>query len=295
MASKADEDSEKASKSVGKFLPKNVDTSKKYVAEEEKDEKDKGKRPELPENKQLIDEEMKKLNALRDESESGTFQGTEEELYEKVDSFRTTLNDTEKNEEVKVDKGKGEDKEKLTPEEKEEQKTQAQEYKERGNDYFKTSEYPEAMEFYANAIKICPDDFAKEKSVYHANRAACLVKLDQHKEAIEDCTKALDLNPDYMKVRLRRAQCYEHEDRLEEALEDYQKVFDADRSSHVAREALMRLPEEIRVKHEKMKEEMIGKLKELGNVFLRPFGLSTDNFKLQQDPDTGGYSVNFQK
>ena len=32
-------------------------------------------------------------------------------------------------------------------------------------------------------------------------------------------SSALDLNPDYMKVRLRRAHCYEHEDRLEEALE----------------------------------------------------------------------------
>lgn len=183
----------------------------------------------------------------------------------------------------------------MSAEEKEERKTQALEYKDRGNDYFKRSEYPEAKELYTNAIKICPDEFTKEKSIFHANRAACLVKMGQYKEAIDDCTKALDLNPDYLKVRLRRAQCFEHEDRLEEALEDYQKVFDADRSSHVAREALMRLPEEIKVKHEKMKEEMMGKLKDLGNVFLRPFGLSTDNFKLQQDPNSGGYSINFQK
>ena len=35
---------------------------------------------------------------------------------------------------------------------------------------------------------------------------------------------ALDLNPDYMKVRLRRAQCYEHEDRLEEALEGKKNI-----------------------------------------------------------------------
>lgn len=38
-------------------------------------------------------------------------------------------------------------------------------------------EYPEAKEFYTNAIKICPNDFTKEKSIFYANRAACLVKM----------------------------------------------------------------------------------------------------------------------
>jgi hypothetical protein len=46
---------------------------------------------------------------------------------------------------------------------------------------------------------------------------------------------------------------------------------------------------------EKMKAEMLDKLKGFGNTILGKFGLSTDNFQMVQDPTTGSYSINFSQ
>jgi hypothetical protein len=37
------------------------------------------------------------------------------------------------------------------------------------------------------------------------------------------------------------------------------------------------------------------KLKDLGNSVLGRFGMSVDNFKAVKDPNTGSYSLSFQK
>ncbi|KAI5861572.1 hypothetical protein GGS23DRAFT_611642 [Durotheca rogersii] len=55
------------------------------------------------------------------------------------------------------------------------------------------------------------------------------------------------------------------------------------------------LPPRTKAAQEKEMSEMWGKLKDLGNGILKPFGLSTDNFQMVKDENTGGYSMNFSQ
>lgn len=114
------------------------------------------------------------------------------------------------------------------------------------------------------------------------------------------CTQALKLDPSYLKALLRRAQANEKINTstgLTQALEDYKKLKLQAKDTYTLREcqrAERELPNKIKEKTEQEKEEMIGKLKDLGNSILGKFGLSTDNFQMQPDPSgSGGYTMNF--
>ena len=57
-------------------------------------------------------------------------------------------------------------------------------------------------------------------SVYLGNRAAAHFAVEEYELAIDDCSSALELNPVYSKVLLRRSQACEKAGRFEEALAD---------------------------------------------------------------------------
>ncbi|XP_078448801.1 tetratricopeptide repeat protein 1-like [Lampetra fluviatilis] len=183
----------------------------------------------------------------------------------------------------------------LSDEEKERRRDEAMMLKESGNQLFKQAEYQQAADTYTRALKVCLRAYSSHRAVLYSNRAAAHQKMGNTDKAIQDCTKAVGLDPGYARARGRRAELYEASDKLDEALEDYRALLVLEPTHGAAREACVRLPEQIHVRNEKMKEEMLGKLKDLGNLLLRPFGLSTQNFQFQQDPDTGSYSVNFNQ
>ncbi|VDD85806.1 unnamed protein product [Enterobius vermicularis] len=81
---------------------------------------------------------------------------------------------------------------------------------------------------------------------------------------------------------------------LDKAVEDYQTLISKYPEKRSYRVRMEEVNKAIGERNEKMKKDMIEKLKDLGNMCLRPFGLSTDNFELQQQPG-GGYSINLKR
>lgn len=85
---------------------------------------------------------------------------------------------------------------------------------------------------------------------------------------------------------------------LEAALEDYKALSSMPNLSatdrRIVQAQLRSIPTLAKAAQEKETAEMWGKLKDLGNGLLKPFGMSTDNFQMIKDEKTGGYSMNFQ-
>lgn len=183
----------------------------------------------------------------------------------------------------------------LTEEETLERKTKSDTLKSDGNTAFKAADYDKAIELYTEALTVCPKSFKTERSVLFGNRGAAYIQKELKDLAIADCTKSLELNDTYLKALVRRAKLYEDTDKLDESLADYKRILELEPGNGEARAVIPRLNQKIEVRNEKLKEEMLGKLKDLGNMILRPFGLSTNNFQMQQDPNTGSYSVNFDQ
>ncbi|XP_077198183.1 mitochondrial import receptor subunit TOM70 isoform X3 [Paroedura picta] len=100
----------------------------------------------------------------------------------------------------------------------------AQAAKNKGNKYFKAGKYEQAIQCYTEAISLCPSEKNADLSTFYQNRAAAYEQLQKWKEVAQDCTKAVELNPKYVKALFRRAKAHEKLDNKKECLEDVTAV-----------------------------------------------------------------------
>ncbi|KAM7222739.1 Tetratricopeptide repeat protein 1 [Rhypophila decipiens] len=248
----------------------------------------------------------------------------------------------------------------------EEEATESNTHKAEANSLFTSGNYNAAISKYDEALAVCPNYLDYDLAVLRSNIAACHLKLEEWKEAVENATKALDgldklereekekenndastknvagaeeedddvveveivsagaakagpavsaadspadvarrkRQEDIARIRskalMRRARAKSElggwRD-LEDAQKDYERLTTMDNLSladkKIVKAQLRALPPCMEEAKQKEIGEMWGKLKDLGNGLLKPFGLSTDQFNMVKDEKTGGYSLNF--
>lgn len=113
--------------------------------------------------------------------------------------------------------------------------------KERGNAAFKNGEWQKAVDEYTQAIKC--NDKHQQLATFYKNRAAAYLKLERYDNAVNDCDKALEMEPNDPKSLFRRAQAKEGLNRYEEAYRDAIAVYNADTANKSVKQFLERLHE----------------------------------------------------
>ena len=86
----------------------------------------------------------------------------------------------------------------LDPEEEQRVIAEAEEYKNEGNEIFKTAksedEFKRAIQLYERCLSICPEYLKHYRTNYWGNISACYSRLEKHKETVNACKKSLDLD-----------------------------------------------------------------------------------------------------
>lgn len=124
------------------------------------------------------------------------------------------------------------------------QRTLAETLKCQGNKLMQSKRYSDAIELYTIAIALC-----EKNAVYYCNRAAAYTQTHKYDEAIRDCHKSIEVDPNYSKAYSRLGLAYYAQGNYSDAIEKgFKKALQLDpNNEHVK--------ENIRVAEQKLKEE----------------------------------------
>ncbi|KAF7829835.1 Small glutamine-rich tetratricopeptide repeat-containing protein alpha [Senna tora] len=123
-------------------------------------------------------------------------------------------------------------------------KNLAESLKSQGNKAMQSKQYPDAIELYNCAIATC-----EENAVYYCNRAAAYTQINKYLEAIQDCLRSIEIDPNYSKAYSRLGLAYYAQGNYRDAIDKgFRKALQLDPNNESVKE-------NIRVAEQKLIEE----------------------------------------
>eukprot|EP00039_Didymoeca_costata_P013945 m.218691 g.218691 ORF g.218691 m.218691 type:complete len:333 (-) comp15905_c1_seq5:115-1113(-) len=113
----------------------------------------------------------------------------------------------------------------------------AAEHKAKGNEFFKASQFPEAIKEYTEALERNPDD-ANFCSRVYSNRSACYTKMMEIPHSLKDAEKCIELDPKFIKGYLRKGNCLIAMKKYSEAITAFQEGLKVDPNNGEAKEGV---------------------------------------------------------
>merc|ERR1712194_612213 len=126
----------------------------------------------------------------------------------------------------------------------------AQEAKQRGNDFFREKNFPEAIKEYEEAVKRAPNDAAIRN-----NLSAALTKIMDFNGAKTQVEKALELDPAYTKAWARKGDIEMAFKEYHKATESYQKGLKIEPQNAACKEGLHKVTQQINYGRSQMTDE----------------------------------------
>ncbi|KZV16564.1 hypothetical protein F511_11396 [Dorcoceras hygrometricum] len=122
-------------------------------------------------------------------------------------------------------------------------KSLAETFKTQGNKAMQSKLYNEAIELYTFAIAL-----SAENAVYFCNRAAAYTQIHRYTEAVQDCLRSIEINPNYSKGYSRLGFAYYAQGKYRDAIDQgFRKALLLDPTNDSVKE-------NIRVAEQKLKE-----------------------------------------
>ena len=285
IENKDEEKKENESKSKEKEKTENFIENKEF--DEKEDEKDNSKSNNNREEENENKSDNKENN--KEEFIPYTIKQAKEKEKEKEDTLFPEKEDKDSDKEEEQ-----EQKIQLTEQEKKDIEEKIINERKNAGDLYKNKEYIQALNIYSLLLKDAKIAELKEQCcILNCNKGICFNKLNDYDKALDCFKEALRYNKDYSKALCNKMLLLNKKEEYLEAYEDFKRLKTLDYNLwENYRNMENGLAYQAEIQKKKMTDEMLGKLKDVGNSILGKFGLSLNNFQMTPNGQ-GGYSIQY--